>query len=234
MMDELTFKLEIYEGPLDLMLSLIKKHKLDITDIEISVLLEQFLLYLDRMNEADIEVTSDFLEMAARLIYIKSAALLPKHEKEELKRELEGTLIEYAQAKIAANNLRNIFLGNDVFVRTPMPYLPEKEYKNQHLVSELVQAYIELAEKGKKIKKETPTSVKPAVPKPTVSVFTQVVYVLKRLKSGGNILTNHLYNGLSRSEAVATFLALLELVKAGRIAFSDDNSVLYFNAKISQ
>ena len=79
-MQELKFKLEVYEGPLDLMLSLIAKHKLNIYDIEISLLLEQFLLYLDRMKQADIEIAGEFLEMAARLIYIKSAALLPKHE----------------------------------------------------------------------------------------------------------------------------------------------------------
>ena len=83
-MQELKFKLEVYEGPLDLMLSLIAKHKLNIYDIEISLLLEQFLLYLDRMKQADIEIAGEFLEMAARLIYIKSAALLPKHEAEEL------------------------------------------------------------------------------------------------------------------------------------------------------
>ena len=81
-MQELKFKLEVYEGPLDLMLSLIAKHKLNIYDIEISLLLEQFLLYLDRMKQADIEIAGEFLEMAARLIYIKSAALVPKLEAE--------------------------------------------------------------------------------------------------------------------------------------------------------
>ena len=81
-MQELKFKLEVYEGPLDLMLSLIAKHKLNIYDIEISLLLEQFMLYLDRMKQADIEIAGEFLEMAARLIYIKSAALLPKHEQQ--------------------------------------------------------------------------------------------------------------------------------------------------------
>ena len=69
-MQELNFKLEVYEGPLDLMLSLIAKHKLNIYDIEISLLLEQFLLYLDRMKEADIEIAGEFLEMAARRISV--------------------------------------------------------------------------------------------------------------------------------------------------------------------
>ena len=74
-MDELNFKLETFEGPLDLMLTLIAKHKLNIRDIEIAVLLEQFLVYLGKMREADIDVAGEFIEMAAHLIYIKTAEL---------------------------------------------------------------------------------------------------------------------------------------------------------------
>ena len=99
MTGELNFKLEVFEGPLDLLLSLISKHKLNIYDIEISLLLEQFLLYLEQMKQADIEIAGEFLEMAARLIYIKSSALLPKYEAEEMKKELEGVLIEDALCK---------------------------------------------------------------------------------------------------------------------------------------
>ena len=73
-MEELNFKLEIFEGPLDLMLSLISKHKLNIRDIEISILLDQFLDYLDKLQEADIEVAGEFVEMAPHLIYIKTQA----------------------------------------------------------------------------------------------------------------------------------------------------------------
>ena len=79
-MEGLSFKLEIFEGPLDALLALIQKHKLNIQDIEISVLLDQFMLYLSRMAEADLEITSDFLEMAARLIMIKSAALFGRFD----------------------------------------------------------------------------------------------------------------------------------------------------------
>ena len=121
-MSELNFKLEFqeqeaFEGPLDVLLMLIQKHKLNIQDIEISVLLDQFMLYLDRMTEADIDVTADFLEMAARLIMIKSAALLPKEEVEQLKRELEGALIEYAMCKTMAERLKKRWVGDCIFVR---------------------------------------------------------------------------------------------------------------------
>ena len=74
-MEPINFKLEVFEGPLDLLLHLISKHKLDIADIEISSLLEQYLAYIEQMKLADLEVASEFLEMAARLVYIKTVSL---------------------------------------------------------------------------------------------------------------------------------------------------------------
>ena len=127
-MEGLSFKLEIFEGPLDALLALIQKHKLNIQDIEISVLLDQFMLYLSRMAEADLEITSDFLEMAARLIMIKSAALLPREEAEQMKRELQGALIEYALCKTMAERLKKRYLGDVVFVREPMELDIDKSY----------------------------------------------------------------------------------------------------------
>ena len=117
-MTELNFKLEKleFEGPLDLMLLLIQKHKLNIQDIEITVLLDQFLLYLERMTEADIEVTAEFLDAAARLVLIKSAALLPHDEAEKMKKELQGALIEYALCKTMAERLKKRWIGDAVYV----------------------------------------------------------------------------------------------------------------------
>lgn len=99
-MDNISFKLDVFEGPLDLLLHLISKHKLNINDIEISKLLEQYLLYIEQAKEQDLELAGEFLEMAARLIYIKTVSLLPKPEEaEEIKKELQGTLIEYSLCK---------------------------------------------------------------------------------------------------------------------------------------
>ena len=79
-MEKLNFKLEVFEGPLDLMLYLISKHKLNIYDISITALLEQYLDYIEQMKMADLEVASEFLAMAAHLVYIKTVSLLPKPE----------------------------------------------------------------------------------------------------------------------------------------------------------
>ena len=96
-MSTVSYKLDTFEGPLDLLLYLISKHKLDIANIEISLLLVQYLDYIDEISEQDMEYAGEFLEMAARLVYIKTVSLLPQHEEAiELKKELEGRLIEYS------------------------------------------------------------------------------------------------------------------------------------------
>ncbi len=225
-MEELSFKLEIFEGPLDLMLSLIAKHKLNIRDIEISILLEQFLLYLDKMQEADIEVAGEFVEMAARLIYIKTAELLPKHEIEELKKELTGRLIEYAVCKAAAERLRRHYVGDSVFVREPLELPVDNTYRNTHDKFELLESYSAVSTRSEKLKNDAKQVLKPIVAQTYVSVFTKVMFVLRRLKNGEQIEVNSLYRGQKRSEQVAVFLALLELSKHGRVMFSEDGDYI--------
>ena len=221
-MTELNFKLDVYEGPLDVLLMLIQKHKLNIQDIEISVLLDQFLLYLERMSEADIDITADFLEMAARLILIKSAALLPKEQAQEMKRELEGALIELALCKTMAERLKRRWLGGDIFVREPMEMEIDAQYHRTHQPEELLLAYSALSDRNKRKASYTPRSIKPIVAKSYVTVFTGVMTVLKALHGGKSVTMEELYKGQPRSNTVAMFLAILELSKSGRVLISDD------------
>jgi len=217
-MSGFTFKNEVFEGPLDLMLMLISKHKLDIRDIEISVLLTQFLLFLE--ENSDIEIAGEFLEAAARLIFIKTASLLPKHESEQLKKELEGALIEYALCKAAAERLRNIWIAADIFVREPTPPETDCTYRVNHDAAELAAALGSLSTRDKQDKRI------PAVAEPLnityISVFTKIVYVLKKLRKSGSLEMKTLFSDISRSERVALFLALLELTNNRRIRFSEN------------
>ncbi|MBQ6569911.1 MAG: segregation/condensation protein A, partial [Clostridia bacterium] len=99
-MEQLLFKLPVFEGPLDLLLHLILKNKLNICDISISELLEQYMATIEEMKRQDMDIESSFFEMAARLVYIKTVMLLPKHEEaEKAKQELEGQLIQYELCK---------------------------------------------------------------------------------------------------------------------------------------
>ncbi len=232
-MSDLNFKLEVFEGPLDLLLTLIAKHKLDIKDIEITKLLEQFMLYLERMAEADMEVTSDFLEMAARLIHIKSAAFLPKHEVEQLKKELEGILIEYALCKAVAAKLKARYVGDGIFTRETQALEDDKLYLGSASLSELVKAYMALSRRRIVKAQQKEPSVEAVIPHSYATVYSKIIYVLKRLNRVGELKMQSLYRGLSRSDGVAVFLAVLELARLGRLEVSDDGQAIVFTGRKS-
>jgi len=225
-MVELSFKTEVFEGPLDVLLMLISKHKLDIKDIKISVLLEQFLLYLDTMREADNEVAAEFLEMAARLIYIKSAALLPKHELEELKKELQHSLEEYALYKQAAARLSELYKGDVIFTRQPEEVPVNNEYGGFHSADELLAALTGAIDTVKLLSAPLSLESITAVSQKYVSVFSKIIFILKKIRNGGEFNLNDFYAGSSRSDRVAVFLALLELSAYGRVKFSEDGEVV--------
>lgn len=227
----LSYKLESFEGPLDLLLFLISKHKLNINDIQISVLLEQYLEYIDGLSEQDFEYAGEFLEMAARLILIKTLSLLPKHEEAiELKKELEGRLIEYSMCKIAANRLALLYVGDKVYVRKPEHLDEIKTYTQIHDPEDLIRAYFGLSDKKLKKQPVNASVFKPIVSHKIVSVSAKIMYVLRRLYKTGSCSMAGLYDGMTdKSERVATFLAILELTKSGRIKLNDDNSEITFD-----
>lgn len=228
-MEALQFKLTVFEGPLDLLLHLIAKNKLNINDIEIALLLEQYLDYIAQMKDADLEIAADFLVMAARLVYIKTIALLPKHEEEteELKKELTGQLIEYQLCKAIAERMRTMY-KDGIFVRKPQKLPKDTEYRLQHLPEELLQAYLSAAGKAKRRLPPPRTSFAGIVSRRIVPVETRILFVLERLYKLGEAEYETFFEGGDRSERVATFLAVLELVKSKRIRLSEDNRMIYF------
>ena len=146
--ETLSYKLDVFEGPLDLLLNLIAKNKLNIYDIPIAELLEQYMAQIHEMQAADMDVASEFLEMAARLVHIKSVSLLPKKEEEAaLKQELTGQLLEYQQCKEAAMRLRERF-SLDSIVRAQADIPADLTYKRHHKPQELLSAYLSML--GKK------------------------------------------------------------------------------------
>ncbi|MBQ7046797.1 MAG: segregation/condensation protein A [Oscillospiraceae bacterium] len=230
-METISFKLDVFEGPLDLMLHLISKHKLNINDIEISKLLEQYLLYIEQAKEQDLELAGEFLEMAARLIYIKTVSLLPKpSEAEEIKKELQGALIEYSLCKKAAERLKNSFCGFDVFVREPAKIKVDSVYKLRHDPKELVTAMLNMnVKKSDILRHANEKKINAVVQQKVVSVISKVIFVLKNLYKTGTARIDRIFDGMTgRSERVATFLAILELTKSGRIMISDDNTEIFF------
>ena len=217
---EISYKLPDFEGPLDLLLHLVQKLKLNIYDIPIHELLEQYMTTIREMQALDMDVATEFLDMAARLVQIKSAMLLPKHEEaEEMKQQLTGELIEYQLCREAAERMRRQHIGGDLFVREPTEVEPDYTYRRVHRSTELLEAYLSAAGRSARKLPPSPQVFHNIVARKIVSVSSKIMFVLRRLRRGQAVTYTSLYeNAQTKSELVATFLAVLELIKGKRIA----------------
>ena len=159
-MEKLEYHLQVFDGPLDLLLALIAKNKLDIYDIPIAELLDQYLEQIALMREADMDVASEFLEMAARLVQIKAASLLPQHEQDEEdpRAELTGQLLEYDQCKKAAAQLA-AQCSFDRLTRPPEPIPADYTYQRIHDPREIAQALVSAWGKGRSLLPPKPEKI---------------------------------------------------------------------------
>lgn len=222
--ETLSYKLDVFEGPLDLLLNLIAKNKLNIYDIPIAELLEQYMAQIHEMQAADMDVASEFLKMAARLVHIKSVSLLPKKEEEAaLKQELTGQLLEYQQCKEAAMRLRERF-SLDGIVRAQADIPADLTYKRHHKPQELLSAYLSMLGKKKPPEPQKPEdTISKLITRRVVSVASQIVFVLRSLWKKRHVSLKELFRGKNDpSERVAAFLAVLELVKDKRLRVDGD------------
>ena len=223
-MEKLQYKLDVFEGPMDLLLYLINKHKLNINDIPIFQLVEQYIEYVRLMEEADMEIASEFLEMAARLVYIKSVSLLPVHEEaQELKKELTGELIEYRDCKIMAGKIAEHTDGFNHFYRETMELEKNSKYERLHDRDELIRFYLSAVGRGNRKLPPPIESFTAIVTKKIISVSSRISGIFSKLKKGKKHTFREFFtDATSRSEMVATFLAMLELIKANKIKVGDD------------
>ncbi len=224
-MEKISYKIDVFEGPMDLLLHLISKHKLNIYDIPIVTLVEQYIDYVRQMQEEDMYVASEFLEMAARLVYLKSVSLLPVYtEAEELKNELQGELIEYRDMKLMAEKLSENTEGFSTFIRKAEKIEVDQTYKRFHELNELFDAYVSAA--GKKLKQLPPPieAFREIVVKKVVSVSSKISNIFKKLSSKNRKThwKSLFTDAESRSDMVATFLALLELTKSKKVQVVGD------------
>ena len=223
-MEQINYKIEVFEGPMDLLLYLITKHKLNIYDVPIFELVEQYTAYIRALQQKDLEVASEFLEMAARLVHIKSLSLLPTREEGELlRRELSGELIEYAACKKAAAALSEQTDGFNCHTREAEKLQKvDMTYRRIHDPIELLDAYMRVM--GKKFKKLPPPFdlFRPLVAKKIVSVSDKIRRIVRFLAEGGKRGFREIIRASeSRSDMVAAFLAILELTKTKHIRLSD-------------
>ena len=223
MENTLNYKIEGFEGPLDLLLQLIARNKLNIYDIPLTELIDQYLEQIKLYEQEEMELGSEFLEMASRLIYIKTVSLLPKHDEVvKLKEELTGELLEYMVCQQIAKQFSTMQGGFDKFVRKPAEVDFDKTYELIHTSDVLYLSYLSAVGRGKR---RLPPSTAPftkIVAKKIVSVSTKIVFVIRKLFGGKRKLISLYKTAESRSELVATFLAVLELCKANRVKIEGD------------
>lgn len=223
-MESITFKLEEFEGPLDLLLYLVGKNKMNLYNIAILDLIDQYTAVISDLQQDRLEVASEFIEMAARLVQMKSYLLLPRSEEaERMREELTGQLIEYEACKRMAQKLGKLAAATYVAVRTPLPLPPDNTYTLRHDPSLLEQAWNALMGRGQRRQPPSQERFEPLVAAPFVSVASRVVHVLRGLVTGRVGRLKQLFSRQdSRSQTVATFLAILELVRAGRVTIDDN------------
>ncbi len=227
-MEVLSYKTADFEGPLDLLLVLISKNKMNIYDINISELLDQYMQQINLLTDGSMDIASEFLEMAARLVYIKSAMLLPRYDdNDDPRAELSGELLEYQLCKDMAAKLSAMTEGFGTFVRDPLKIEADKTYRRIHSTDELITAYFNAIGRGMRKLMPSAETFTPLVAKKIVSVSSKVVHVLRSIRKNTVVRFKSLFESAeSRSELVATFLAVLELIKSNRLSAENDNGEL--------
>ncbi|MGS0496680.1 segregation and condensation protein A [Pseudoalteromonas mariniglutinosa] len=217
--DALEVILETFEGPLDLLLYLIKKHKLDILELSIFSITEQYVRYVEMMSEFQLELAGEYLVMAALLAQIKSRLLLPKHEEleeeEDPRAELIRRLQEYEQFKLAAENLDDIpRVARDIFIAQAL--VPEQDEQAQLLpdvdLKDLLFALSDVMARAKTFEHHQITAE-------ALSTRERMSLILAKLSSAGTQLVfSELFTlEEGRSGVVVSFIAMLELIKENLI-----------------
>lgn len=225
--------MEDFEGPLDVIFELLSKNKIEIQDVSITAILEQYLAYLAEMKRLDMEIASEFITMASHLMLIKTKMLLSAAEAAEAESELDllrQSLVErrrkeaMEQIRLAVSVLepRNE-IGRCLFTKEPEPLRREQGYRYQHDVIDLLRALDTIAERSQRQLPPPTTNFKGIVGKEPYPVGKKAAEVLRQLVLRGMERLKNLFRGnRSRSEIVATFLAILDLCKTNSVTLEDD------------
>lgn len=235
-MEQLSFTVEDFEGPLDVLLTLIKKNEMDICNIQIHVIFDQYMEYISEMERQDIEIAGEFITMASELMLIKSQMLLPRKPEEEspLKR-LQIAVMEYAKAKNAAQYLRDQMSLNDgAYYREPQE--PEIGLPLHYELKVLEKAFRRMFARDKVMKdiqQRAPEKTLENLLKNRVTPIPEkVISVMRYLyRYGETTFELIILNNETRSDTIATFAAILELVKFQRVFLGGDyeNPTLILN-----
>ena len=226
-------EMEDFEGPLDVIFLLLSKNKIEIQDVSITAILEQYLAYLDEMKRLDMEIASEFITMASHLMLIKTKMLLSAAEQAEAESELDllrQSLVE-RQRKEAMDQLRIAIaqleprneIGRCIFTKDPEPLRKDRAYRYQNEPMYLLSAMDMISERSNKQLPPPTTNFKGIVGKDPYPLGRKTLEVVRQLLLRGVERMKNLFRGnKSRSEIVATFLAVLDLCKTNSVVLEDD------------
>ena len=225
--------MEDFEGPLDVIFLLLSKNKIEIQDVSITAILEQYLAYLEEMKRLDMEIASEFITMASHLMLIKTKMLLSAAEAAEAESELDllrQSLIE-RQRKEAIEQIRIAItvleprneVGRCVFTKEPEPLRRDNTYRYKHEPEDMLLALEAIAERNQRRLPPPTVNFKGIVGREPYPVHRKARDVLRTLVLRGVERLKNLFRGnRSRTEIVATFLAVLDLCKTNSVCLEDD------------
>ncbi len=222
-MEQITYRLDQFEGPLDLLLSLISKNKVSITDIPIAMICDQYMEYIEEAQKMDPEIACEFIVMASDLMLIKSKMLLPHEEgtENDPRREIADALLLYQQAKMAAKEMRPMYEEFSGRFVKGMDEIPPEKGLPLNLDTELLIKALSSVMKRMKVAESTraPSElVNPLIKHKVVSVEEKIDEICELLDEHEEAsLFFLLKDADSRAELVARFMGVLELIKLGRI-----------------
>jgi len=236
-MEQLTFKVSDFEGPLDLLEHLIKRNKLDICNISLIAITDQYIEYINAMQEMDLDISSDFLVVATDLLYIKSKALLPKHEEEEdpeaLANSLTEALKQRRRMKLISERFKTMQFDGTYYFFKDAEELPKPEKKepvriDHASIDKLYDAFLTILEKTERRSPPPKDSFEGIVGREPVSVKKRATGLVSKLRQNKKISFASAFEGSThKNEIVATFLAILELMKLNHIhVYDEDGQVM--------
>lgn len=226
-MEAITYRLDRFEGPLDLLLTLIHKNKVNIEDIPISLICDQYMEYIAAAQEMDMDVASEFLVMASDLMLIKSKLLLPRPEEEgeDPRKELKDALLRYEQAKRAASLMHPLYaLYSSRFVKDTDEISVDRTFVDDQDPERLYLAMRRIVDLNDAMEEAHRNAFTPMIAKPIVPVEHKILQIMTRLSSSRyQKLSDFLDDSVSLPDMIAIFIGVLELVKTGRILLVEND-----------
>ncbi len=225
-MEAITYRLDQFEGPLDLLLALIQKNKVSITDIPISLICDQYVEYIAEAQKLDMDVASEFIVMASELMLIKSRMLLPRDEEDEddPRATLTDALLRYQQAKEAAAKLSPLYAYySGRMVKDTDEISVDKTFVQDQDVTSLCAAIRRIVAYNNALERAATTSFTPMISKPVIPVEIKIVSILKTIEKKGIATLEDLVIGeVTLPDLIASFLGVLELVKIRKLLVEDE------------